>query len=85
MRGGLIRNAQPILAGCAFLCPWDGQSAWKTRAAFGAAQHGPVGQPALHVPHQRDDVVNAVLYLASDLASFLTGVTIDINGGLAFA
>jgi NAD(P)-dependent dehydrogenase (short-subunit alcohol dehydrogenase family) len=32
-----------------------------------------------------DDVANAVLYLASDLASFLTSVTIDINGGLWFA
>ena len=32
-----------------------------------------------------EDVANAVLYLASDLASFLTGATIDINGGLGFA
>jgi NAD(P)-dependent dehydrogenase (short-subunit alcohol dehydrogenase family) len=34
---------------------------------------GRVGQPA--------DVAGACLYLASDLASFVTGATIDVNGG----
>ncbi|CAO1649236.1 SDR family oxidoreductase [Salinibacterium sp. NG22] len=31
-----------------------------------------------------DDVAGAVLYLASDLASFVTGQVIDINGGVNF-
>ncbi|MBB4858321.1 NAD(P)-dependent dehydrogenase (short-subunit alcohol dehydrogenase family) [Novosphingobium chloroacetimidivorans] len=29
-----------------------------------------------------DDVANAVLFLASDLSSYLTGVTLDVNGGM---
>jgi 3-oxoacyl-[acyl-carrier protein] reductase len=32
-----------------------------------------------------DDVANAVLYLATELGSFLTGEIIEINGGLYFA
>ncbi len=34
---------------------------------------------------QPEDVANAVLYLASDLASFVTGEVIEINGGVWFA
>ncbi len=34
---------------------------------------------------QPEDVANAVLYLASDLASFVTGAVIEINGGVWFA
>ena len=34
---------------------------------------GRLGQP--------EDVANAALYLASDEASFLTGVVLDIDGG----
>jgi NAD(P)-dependent dehydrogenase (short-subunit alcohol dehydrogenase family) len=29
-----------------------------------------------------EDVANAVLFLASDLSSYLTGVTLDVNGGM---
>lgn len=29
-----------------------------------------------------DDVANAALYLASELSSYLTGVTLDVNGGM---
>jgi len=29
-----------------------------------------------------EDVANAVLFLASDLASYITGETIHINGGM---
>lgn len=32
-----------------------------------------------------DDIANAVLYLASDLASYVTGEVIEINGGMWFA
>ena len=32
-----------------------------------------------------DEVADAVAYLASDEASFLTGVNLDINGGLLFS
>lgn len=29
-----------------------------------------------------DDVANSCLFLASDLSSYLTGVTLDVNGGM---
>ncbi len=32
-----------------------------------------------------DDVANACLFLASDLSSYITGATIDVNGGLYMA
>jgi len=32
-----------------------------------------------------EDVGNLVTYLASEEAAFITGVNIDINGGLAFS
>ena len=28
------------------------------------------------------DVANAALFLASDLSSYLTGITLDVNGGM---
>ena len=28
------------------------------------------------------DVANAALFLASDLSAYLTGVTLDVNGGM---
>ena len=35
---------------------------------------GRIGQP--------EDLANAFLFLASDMASYITGSTIDVNGGL---
>ncbi|HEY1226149.1 MAG TPA: SDR family oxidoreductase, partial [Ramlibacter sp.] len=35
---------------------------------------GRIGEP--------DDVAGVVLFLASDLAKYLTGVTVDVNGGM---
>jgi 3-oxoacyl-[acyl-carrier protein] reductase len=32
-----------------------------------------------------DETADAVAYLASDEASFVTGASLDINGGLAFS
>ncbi|MFC1481808.1 SDR family oxidoreductase [Candidatus Neomarinimicrobiota bacterium] len=31
---------------------------------------------------QPDDIANVVLFLASDLAGYITGQTIEVNGGL---
>jgi 3-oxoacyl-[acyl-carrier protein] reductase len=39
---------------------------------------------ALQRPGGPDDVANAVLYLASDMAAFVTGEVIEINGGAWF-
>ncbi len=34
---------------------------------------------------QADDIANAVLFLASDMASYITGTTLDVNGGMRCA
>jgi 3-oxoacyl-[acyl-carrier protein] reductase len=39
----------------------------------------PLGRPGTP-----DDVAAAVVYLASDAASFLTGTVLDVNGGAGF-
>ena len=46
----------------------------------------PKDDPKLTIPLRRfgtpEDIANAVLFLASDLSSYITGATIDVNGGL---
>jgi len=42
-------------------------------AIVGAIPLGRVGRP--------EEIAGAVVFLASDLASFITGATIDVNGG----
>jgi len=44
-----------------------------------------VGNTPLRREGHPDEVADAVAYLASDRAAFLTGVNLDINGGLAFS
>ena len=47
--------------------------AGKQRVAEGV----PLGRLALPL-----DIANACLYLASDLSSYVTGIVLDVNGGL---
>lgn len=46
----------------------------------------PKDDPKLTIPLGRfgtpEDIANTVLFLASDLSSYITGATIDVNGGL---
>jgi 3-oxoacyl-[acyl-carrier protein] reductase len=43
------------------------------------------GSTPLRREGRAEEVADAVAYLASDEASFLTGVNLDINGGLLFS
>ena len=43
-----------------------------------------IGQTALHWAGLPEDVAGAVVYLVSDLARFVTGEIIELNGGLWF-
>jgi 3-oxoacyl-[acyl-carrier protein] reductase len=49
------------------------------------AQAASINQTPLKRPGHPRDVAGAVLYLASDLADFVTGEIIEINGGIWFA
>lgn len=44
-----------------------------------------IGMTPLARPGTADEVANAVLWLASDAASFVTGAHLDVNGGLFMA
>jgi 3-oxoacyl-[acyl-carrier protein] reductase len=51
--------------------------AHNTRATFSVAPLGRAGTP--------EDVAHAVVFLASDLASYITGQTLTVDGGLGTA
>lgn len=48
------------------------------------AQAASIAQTALKRAGEPEDVADAVVYLASDLAAYLTGEIIEINGGIWF-
>jgi len=50
-----------------------------------AAQQASIAQTALKRAGAPADVAGAVLYLVSDLAAFVTGEIVEVNGGLWFA
>jgi 3-oxoacyl-[acyl-carrier protein] reductase len=50
-----------------------------------AAQAAKIAQTPLQRAGTPEDVAGAVLYLVSDLASFVTGEIVEINGGMWFA
>jgi NAD(P)-dependent dehydrogenase (short-subunit alcohol dehydrogenase family) len=68
------------------VCPgWiDWQDAWGEK--HGAAPAALRAEATQRIPLGRtgtdQDVAGAVLFLASDLASYVTGVSLDVNGGL---
>jgi 3-oxoacyl-[acyl-carrier protein] reductase len=50
-----------------------------------AAREGMIAGAAMRRAGNPDDVADAVLYLASEGASFVTGTVIDLNGGSYFS
>lgn len=79
---GLARECAPynITANC--ICPgwidWDQKHA----AAPADVRAQALREIALGRTGTPEDVAGAAVYLASDLASYVTGVTLDVNGGL---
>lgn len=67
------------------ICPgwidWEG----KDRVVSPEFKAAAIRQMPLNRVGTDDDVAGAVLFLASDLASYVTGIALDVNGGLYMA
>lgn len=79
---GLAREVGPLGITVNAVCP--GWVDWGSKHAAAPAE---VRQDALaQIPLGRtgsaEDIANAITFLASDQASYLTGVSMDVNGGL---
>jgi 3-oxoacyl-[acyl-carrier protein] reductase len=72
--------AQGITANC--VAPGLINTAFHDTFTAPQARQGMVGNTPLAREGQPPDVANTVLFLASDLSAFVTGETININGGL---
>ncbi len=72
--------AQGITANC--VAPGLINTAFHDTFTTPQARQGMVGNTPLAREGQPPDVANTILFLASDLSAFITGETININGGL---
>ena len=82
---GLAREVGPLGITVNAVCP--GWVDWGTKhaAAPAAVRESAISQIPLGRTGTAEDIANAVVYLASDQASYLTGVSLDVNGGLYMA
>ncbi len=82
---GLAREVGPLGITVNAVCP--GWVDWGTKhaAAPEAVRASAIEQIPLGRTGTAEDVANAVAFLASDKASYLTGVSLDVNGGLYMA
>lgn len=71
-----VNSVSPVIAETGFVKNATGQDKLTDEARASMVAGIPMGRPA-----QTQDVANAILYLASDLASFQTGVCLDVDGG----
>lgn len=82
---GLARECAPFGITVNCICPgwidWD----QKHTAAPAEVRAQALREIALGRTGTPEDVAGAAVYLASDLASYVTGVTLDVNGGLYMA
>jgi NAD(P)-dependent dehydrogenase (short-subunit alcohol dehydrogenase family) len=75
-RSGIRVNAVAptvTLTGARVQALWDAKSAEEKKKVLSAIPLGRLGTP--------EEVAAAVVFLASDESSFITGVTLDVNGG----
>jgi 3-oxoacyl-[acyl-carrier protein] reductase len=79
---GLARECAPYKITVNAVCP--GWVDWGTKhsAAPNSVRSSALEQIPLGRTGTPEDVAGGILYLASDQASYLTGVSLDINGGL---
>lgn len=82
---GLAREVGPLGITANAVCP--GWIDWGTKhaAAPAAVRASALDQIPLGRTGTAEDVANAVVFLASDAAGYLTGVSLDVNGGLYMA
>lgn len=67
------------------LCPGMIATAFHDKFTPDAARENVANSTPLRRQGRAEEAADAVSYLASDEASFITGANIDINGGLAFS
>ena len=86
---GMARELGPFGITVNAVCP--GWTDWEDAigAKHGAAPDWLRAEAVAQIPLGRtgtaEDMAGAILYLASDLASYVTGVSLDVNGGLFIA
>ncbi len=82
---GLAREVGPLGITVNAVCP--GWVDWGTKHAAAPAEvrASALSQIPLGRTGTAEDIANAVVFLASDQAAYLTGVSLDVNGGLYMA
>ena len=71
--------------GVALMCLAEAMLRVPDTFTMDAVRSNVAGATPLRREGQADEVADAVAYLASSEASFITGANVDINGGLAFS
>jgi 3-oxoacyl-[acyl-carrier protein] reductase len=82
---GLAREVGPLGITVNAVCPGWVDWGSKHAAAPAEVRDSALSQIPLGRTGSAEDIANAVVFLASDQASYLTGVSLDVNGGLYMA
>jgi 3-oxoacyl-[acyl-carrier protein] reductase len=82
---GMARELGPDGIRVNSLCPGMIATTFHDRFTKDAVREAVAGMTPLRRQGRAEEVADTVAYLASDESSFLTGVNLDINGGLYFS
>ncbi len=85
MTRGLAKELGPQGVRVNALCPGMIATTFHDKFTPDAARENVANSTPLRRQGRAEETADAVAYLASDDASFITGANIDINGGLAFS